>query len=159
MFKNISLGIYYPGDSILHRLQARTKLLLMLWFFACLVIANHHEWHFLPYIAAALLLFAGVAISGSSGRHMWQRMRLLVLLALIGAIPTVFFPDSTGRGALSTFGPLLFSYGLLRWILLLSIVAVTIYVLLSLLPLPALRNLQQRRRLRRMRILLLCIAF
>lgn len=159
MFKNISLGIYYPGDSILHRLQARTKLLLIMWFIVCLMFANQHEWHFLPYIAAALLLFAGVAISGSSPRHMWQRMRLLVLLAFIGAIPTVFFPDSTGRGALSTFGPFLFSYGLLQWILLLSIVAVTIYVLLFLLPVPALRNFQQRRWLRRIRILLLLIAF
>src|SRR6266566_3813895 len=78
MIKNISLGVYYPGDSLLHRLQARTKLLVLLWLFVFLTIANHREWHFAPYILVGLLVIAATGLSGVSFRHMWQRMWLLV---------------------------------------------------------------------------------
>lgn len=93
MFKNISLGVYYPGNSFMHRLQARTKLLVLVWFIVFLIVANHREWHFAPYIVIALLACIGVALSGIAPRHVWQRTRLLVLLAVIGAIPTVIFTE------------------------------------------------------------------
>jgi energy-coupling factor transport system permease protein len=93
MFKNISLGIYYPGNSFIHRLQARTKLLILLWFIIFLLVANHREWHFAPYVVIALLAGIGVALSGIAPGHIWQRTRLLVLLAVIGAIPTVIFTE------------------------------------------------------------------
>ena len=157
MFKNISLGIYYPGDTILHRLQARTKLLIMLCFIVCIVIANQNELDFVPYITAVLLLFAGVALSGMSLRFMWQRMRLLILLAFISAIPAIFYPDSQNR-SLSTLGPFPFSYSLLREVLLIYIVIVTIYILLFLLPLPALQTFRQRRWLRGLRTPLIILA-
>ncbi len=158
MFKNISLGIYYPGDTILHRLQARTKLLIMLTVIVCLVIANQNELDFVPYIAAVLLVFAGVALSGISLRLMWQRMRILVILALISAIPAIFYPDSQNR-SLATLGPFPFSYGLLRTILFTYMVIVTIYILLFLIPIPGLRSLQQRRWLRVLRSIVIIVAF
>src|SRR5260370_16569831 len=109
MFRNIALGIYYPGDSLLHRLQARTKLLVMLWFIIFFIVANQRQWHFAPYIVAIILLFTAIALSGISPGHLWHRMRLLVLLALIGAMPAVFFPDP-GSKPLRSLGPLLISY-------------------------------------------------
>lgn len=157
MFKNISLGIYYPGDTILHRLQARTKLLIMLCFIVCIVIANQNELDFVPYIAAVLLLFAGMALAGVSPSFMWQRMRLLVILALISAIPAIFYPDSQNR-SLATIGPFPFSYGLLREILLICMVIVTIYILSFLFPIPALQTFRQRRWLRVLRRLFIIIA-
>ena len=157
MFKNISLGIYYPGDTLMHRLQARTKLLIMFTFVVCIVIANQNELDFVPYIAAVLLLFIGIALAGISPRFMWQRMRILVILALIGAIPAIFYPDSENR-SLATLGPLPFSYGLLRTILLSYIVIVTIYLLIFLLPLPPFQTFRQRRWFRRPRILLIILA-
>ena len=151
MFKNISLGIYYPGDTILHRLQARTKLLIMLSLIVCIVIANQNELDFVPYIAAVLLLLAGIALAGVSPGFMWQRMRILVILALIGAVPAIFYPDSQNR-SLATLGPLPFSYSLLRTILLIYIVIVTIYILLFLLPPPTFQTFRQRGWLRSLRI-------
>lgn len=91
MFKNISLGVYYPGNSLLHHLQARTKLLILFWLVLFLIVANHREWHFTPYIIVATLACTGVAISGISPRHIWQRMWLLILFAILGAIPTLMF--------------------------------------------------------------------
>ena len=90
LLKNISLGMYYPGKSILHRLQARTKLLALSWIILCLIIANQHKWHFAPYIIVVALVSVGVILSGVSPREMWRRMWLLILLMALGAIPTLF---------------------------------------------------------------------
>src|SRR5205823_1887192 len=56
LFKNIALGVYYPGNSLIHRLQARTKLLALFWLVAALMVANQRPWHFVPYIAIVVLL-------------------------------------------------------------------------------------------------------
>src|SRR5205823_4918055 len=86
MLKNISLGMYYPGKSLLRRLQARTKLLALVWIAAWLMIANSRVWHFLPYIIAVIFFCIAVACSSISPRHIWRRMWLLLLLVLIGGI-------------------------------------------------------------------------
>jgi energy-coupling factor transport system permease protein len=157
MIRNISLGIYYPGDSLLHRLQARTKLLVMLWFAIFFIIANQRRWHFAPFIVAVLLLLSATALSGISPRHLWRRMRLLVLLALLGVIPAVFFPDSSGK-VLHTFGPLLVTYALMRWLILIYSSLVAIFILLLLLPIPALRSFSKHRWPRRIAIPLILLA-
>ena len=56
MFQYIPLGTYFPGDSLLHHLRARTKLLVMLWLTIFFFIANQRFWHFAPHTAAVLLL-------------------------------------------------------------------------------------------------------
>ena len=154
MFRNISLGIYYPGDSLLHRLQARTKLLVMLWFIIFFIVANQRQWHFAPYIVAIVLLFTAIALSGISPGHLWHRMRLLVLLALISAIPAIFFPDP-GSKPLHSFGPLLITYTQMHWIILIFSCLLAILILLFLLPIPALQSFRQHRWLRRISILLI----
>ncbi len=157
MFKNISLGIYYPGNSLLHRLQARTKLLILFYLTVYFIIASRRQWHFAPYIVAVLLVLTATALSGISPRHLWRRMRLLVLLAFLGAIPTAFFPDPTGT-PLHTFGPLLISYSLIHWITFVYSCLLAIFMLLLLLPIPALRGLRQHRWLRRLRIPLILLT-
>lgn len=92
MFQAIPIGTYYPGTSLLHRLRARTKLLVVLWIVIFLTIANHRTWHFLPYILAFLLIISGIALSALPFRLFWRRMRIPVLVALIGVIPTMLFP-------------------------------------------------------------------
>src|SRR5579859_6180226 len=105
LFKNISLGIYYPGDSLLHRLQARTKLLALFWLVATLIIANQRQWHFAPYIAIVVLLGIGIALAGISPSEMWRRIWLLLLLLLLGAIPSLSYTGTDTR-VLYAAGPL-----------------------------------------------------
>jgi len=50
MLKNVTLGTYYPGKSLIHRLQARTKLLTLFWIIVCMLIANQRLWHFATII-------------------------------------------------------------------------------------------------------------
>src|SRR5690348_752127 len=97
LFKNITLGVYYPGNSLLHRLQARTKLLALFWLVATLIIANQRQWHFAPYIALVVLVSIGIALAGISPREMWRRIWLLLLLLLLGAIPSLSYMDSDTR--------------------------------------------------------------
>jgi energy-coupling factor transport system permease protein len=159
MFKNVSLGTYYPGNSVLHRLQARTKLLLLLWFIIFLTIANNHFWHFAPYIVLLILALLAVALSGVRPHHMWQRMRLLVLFALIGAVPTLFTTDSESSvKPLYHIGPFTFSFALVRWTIIAYGALLTLYILLHFLPIPALQKLLQKRRFKRSRIPLILLT-
>src|SRR5438132_11025282 len=95
MFKNIALGIYHPGNSLLHRLQARTKLLVLLYLTIYFIIANRRVWHFAPYIVSVLLLLTAISLSAISFYYLWRRMRLLVLLSFLGPLPIVFSPHPT----------------------------------------------------------------
>src|SRR5712691_6568884 len=157
LFKNISLGVYYPGNSLLHRLQARTKLLLLVWLTTVLFVADQRMGHFVPYVIIVVLVCIGVVLSGISPHHFWQRMWLLTLFAVIGAIQTVFFPSDVSN-PLSTFGPFPVSYAVLRWALLAYFVLPTAYILLFLLPFPAFRSLRQNRWLKRIRIPLILLT-
>ncbi len=164
MLKNISLntvsslGIYYPGNSILHRLQARTKLLVMFWFLVVFFIANQRVWHFTPYIVIGLLMIITVKISGVSFRHMWQRMWILILLGAIGAIPTAFIPDNPANNPVLTIGPLPVTFGLLRNALLIYGTAFVLYFVVFLLPVERIRRMRHRRWFKLLHSLLVLLA-
>ena len=102
MLEDLSLGVYSPGSSILHRLRARTKLVALLWLALLLVVANQRRWHFAPYVAVAMLTFAAVVVSGVPPRAIWRQLRLLLLAVAIGSIPVIMFTEGT---PLRTFGP------------------------------------------------------
>jgi len=157
MFQNISLGIYYPGNSLLHRLQARTKLLLLVWFIVCLTIANHNIWHFAPYIVVAILFCIGIALSGISPRQLWQRVWLLTLLAVIGAIPTVLIPE-TLSSPLHIYGPFTFLFAQVFVAVFIYAFLLALYILIVSLRMPAIRQMRKQRWFRLIGIALLLIT-
>jgi energy-coupling factor transport system permease protein len=160
MFNTISLGVYYPANSFVHRLQARTKLLLIVWLAVFFTIANHRFWHFAPYILAIVLLFGSVALAGISPGYLWQRLRLLILFALIGIIPTLIFFSSSDAAhpPLGIYGPLPVPYGTLRLVMAGYGIALLLYIAVTLLPLSAIRQGRRARWFRRVRVLLILLA-
>lgn len=152
MLRNISLGTYYPGKSLLHRLQARTKLLVQFFIVVSLVIAGQRQWHFMPFIVLVLLLMTSIFISRISPCELWRRMWLLTLLTLIGAVTVLFSLSGNGDKALYTLGPLAVAYAVARESALLF--ALCILVVLVAFYLPPLRFLRRRLWLRRVRFLL-----
>ncbi len=164
LFRNIPVGIYYPRNSLLHNLQARTKLLILAWLVPWLILANHREWHFLPYIVLVVLVCIGIASARIPPREIWRRTWLIVIFFALGAIP-VLSSTSVDNKKLSALGPLITSYGLARAVLLVGGALFAVVSLSSLLPVPALHALWRRRGLRWLRILSLlvvlsaCIAF
>lgn len=153
-----SLGIYYPGNSILHRLQARTKLLALFWLLIIYYIAAQRTWHFAPYIVIGLLTLLAVRVSGVSFRQMWRRMWILILFGVIGAIPTAFIPDNPADHPVLIMGPLPMTYGLLRTILLSYGALFVVYFIVTLPYTARMRALRQRRWFRVLRFLLACFA-
>lgn len=131
MLKNVSLGTYYPGKSVLHRLQARTKLLVVLIIVVSLIFAGQHSWHFLPYIAVVILL--GIAIAGShiSPHELWRRMWLLIALTVIGALTVLFSLSDNSDRVLYAFGPLPIPYGIARQCTLLVACVLLLFLILS----------------------------
>jgi energy-coupling factor transport system permease protein len=117
MLRNISLGVYYPGDSLVHRLQARTKLLLMAWIVVWLVVAHRFFWHFAPTMVVLGFSFGGLLLAGISPRTIWRRMWLITLLLLLGAIPILFSTEVDSR-KLYPIGPFLTTYGFVNTTLL-----------------------------------------
>ncbi len=157
MFSRISPGVYYPGNSLLHRLQARTKLLIMLWLAVVVAIANGNEWHFAPYIVIIGLLVLAIVLSGIPPRMLWQRLWLLLLLTLIGIPPAMFFTN-VGTRILATYGPWPVAYGMLRLTILIYSIVPLAYLLASLLPNPTLRAMRRRPWFRFTRMLVLLLT-
>ena len=59
MLKDITLGQYFPGSTLAHRLDPRTKLMMVLIYIVALFCAKS----FLSYGILALFLFVSVRIS------------------------------------------------------------------------------------------------
>jgi len=147
LLEQISLGIYYPGCSLLHRLQARTKLLITVMFVVALVVAAGTYWDFTPYLVAVALVITGVGCSGSSLAVLGRRLWFLALLVGLGMVIGLPAPVGVPGRALLVLPALLLS----PTVLLVLALAGALLVLLPLLFLlvPALRSTRPGRWLRR----------
>ncbi|HEX7736316.1 MAG TPA: energy-coupling factor transporter transmembrane component T [Ktedonobacteraceae bacterium] len=163
LLKNVSFGVYYPGTSFLHRLQARTKLLAMVMCLCALLIDQFFFYgHLAPYGMALLLIVCGVACSGISVLEIARRMWLLLLIVLFSAILTLLIPAHVilpGNGqVLYSLPPLMLTPALLSSVALTLAGLVVAYLLLSRLPLEALRRPKFRRGLRRARLVIVWVV-
>jgi energy-coupling factor transport system permease protein len=105
MFENIPFGVYMPGDSPIHRLQARTKLLLLAWFVVWLVVADHRFWHFAPYIVMSCFALGSTLMAGLSLSMLWRRMWLIASLVIISDVVVLFYREGTKDKTLYAIGP------------------------------------------------------
>jgi energy-coupling factor transport system permease protein len=152
MFKYIPLGLYVPGKSLLHRLQARTKWILLLWIVIWVLIANQRQWHFIPYIALGGLIAIALIISKISLRDIGRKLWLVLILLAIGFIPGLF-TYSNGDTLLHSFGPWMLPRNSLLILLLIGCGFMFICLMFSWVPF--LRRSVIQRRLRRMNVLLI----
>lgn len=79
MLKDITLGQYYPVNSVLHRLDPRTKLFGTMIFIISLFIAND-IW---GYLIATGFLAGAIVISQVPVRYMVRGLKAIVFLLLI----------------------------------------------------------------------------
>jgi energy-coupling factor transport system permease protein len=135
LLENISLGIYYPGLSLLHRLQARTKLLLMLMFVVALVVAGGSYWDFTPYLVAVALVICGVSCSGSSLGALGRRLWFLALLVGLGVVIGLPAPVGVPGRVLVIFPVLLLSLPVLLGLALAGALLLLVVALFVFLPL------------------------
>ena len=97
--KDITLGQYYPGESAVHRLDPRTKILGTLVFLVSLFVVDR----FPGFLLAAAFLGSLIAISGVPFKFMSKGLKPVMLLIILTMVLNVF----TGSGdPLLTLGPL-----------------------------------------------------
>ena len=152
MFDHLALGVYYPADSLLHRLQARTKLVALLWLIVFVTVANRQaSWRPTPYVGLVALVIAAIALSGISPMHIWRRVRLLALLSAIGVLITILFLEDEGKPLL-IIGPVQISDQLALAATLLACAALAIVLALALPGQATARAIWRRRWLLRSRV-------
>ncbi|MBE5972480.1 MAG: energy-coupling factor transporter transmembrane protein EcfT [Lachnoclostridium sp.] len=91
MLRDITLGQYYPIDSVLHRMDPRTKLFGTMVYIASLFIADS----LLVYVAAALFLVAAIRLSKVPVKFMVRGLKSVLVLLLISVSFNLFLTPGT----------------------------------------------------------------
>ena len=87
MLKDITLGQYFPGNSLAHRLDPRTKILLTVLYIVALFCA---KW-FVSYALAAVLLIAGIMVSGVALRALVRGLKPILYIICFTAVLNLFY--------------------------------------------------------------------
>ena len=89
MIREITLGQYYPVDSVLHRMDPRTKLFGTMVFIISLFLADHIG----AYAIATVFLASAIAISRVPFKFMVRGLKAVVFLLLISVSFNLFLTD------------------------------------------------------------------
>ena len=89
MLKDITLGQYFPGNTPVHRLDPRTKLLLVVVYIVALFLC---EW-FISYGLMALFLVTAIVLSRIRPKALLRGLKPLLIIILFTALLNLFFTD------------------------------------------------------------------
>ena len=87
MIKNITLGQYFPGNTFIHRLDPRTKLVLTIVYIVVLFVA--HTW--MAYALTAVFLIVCVAVSRIRPASLLRGLKPLFIIILLTALLNLFY--------------------------------------------------------------------
>ncbi len=87
MLKDITLGQYFPGDSLAHRLDPRTKLILTVLYIVILFCATS----FLSYGLVAALLVMGIKVSGVAPKALVRGLKPILFIICFTAVLNLFY--------------------------------------------------------------------
>ena len=87
MLKDITLGQYFPGDTPVHRLDPRTKLILMITYITALFMARG----FIAYAFMFSILVLSLAISKIKPRAVLRGLRPVFIIIIITVFLNIFF--------------------------------------------------------------------
>ncbi len=86
MFKDITLGQYFPGDSYIHRLDPRTKIMGMILYIVAVFLVDP-IWLFLP---VALFVIAVTAASKVPLSYLWRSLKPLRFILIFMFVLNLF---------------------------------------------------------------------
>ncbi|MBP3633543.1 MAG: energy-coupling factor transporter transmembrane protein EcfT [Oscillospiraceae bacterium] len=87
MLKDITLGQFFPGDTLVHRLDPRTKLLLVVVYIIALFSAKNY----VSYALVLLALISVVAISRISVKVLLKSMKPLLFIIILTGLLNLFY--------------------------------------------------------------------
>jgi len=82
MIKDVALGQYFPGNSIIHRLDPRTKLILTIAYIVILFICDG----VVPYAIMTAFLLGVILLTRISLRLIFKSVRPILILLIFTAV-------------------------------------------------------------------------
>ena len=86
MIRDITIGQYYPANSVIHRLDPRTKIVCTLLFLVSLFVQNS----FLGYVTATLFLGLVIYLSRVPFKFIVKGLKPIVILLLFTVLMNLF---------------------------------------------------------------------
>ena len=109
MLKDITLGQYFPGNSVIHRLDPRTKLIMLVVYIVALFCAAN----WISYALTLVFLIVVIAASTIPLKSILRGMKPLVLILVFTGVLNLFF--TPGQTQLVSFwGITIYTEGLVR---------------------------------------------
>ena len=91
MLKDITLGQFFPGDTVVHRLDPRTKLIMTVLYIAALFVAKS----FVSYAAVLAFLILIVALSRIRLKTILRGLKPLIIVIALSALLNLFYTEGT----------------------------------------------------------------
>lgn len=89
MLRDVTLGQYFPGNTIVHRLDPRTKLLMTLVYIVALFLC---KW-FVSYGLMLAFLVTAIALSRIRPKALFKGLKPLIVIIVFTAIINLFYTD------------------------------------------------------------------
>ena len=87
MLKDITLGQYYPGDSVVHRLDPRVKMILMIVYIVMVFLVQG----FLGYVCLAAFLAAATLLSHIRVKFLLRSIRPVLFIVVFTFLLNILF--------------------------------------------------------------------
>ena len=87
MISDITLGQFFPGESLIHKLDPRTKIILAMLFIANVFLANNTA----AFCFLTLITFTLIFISKISVKTILKGVKPIIVILIFTAIINVFF--------------------------------------------------------------------
>ena len=87
MLKDITLGQYFPGDTLVHRLDPRTKLIMTVLYIVVLFLAKGP----VSYLAVFLFLATSIGVSRIRLKTILSGLKPILILILITAVLNLLY--------------------------------------------------------------------
>ena len=89
MLKDITLGQYFPGKSVIHRLDPRTKLISVVLYIVALFMAK--SW--VSYGVMLIFLISVIVASGIPGKAFIRGMKPLIMILVFTGVLNLFYTE------------------------------------------------------------------
>ena len=110
MISDITLGQFFPGNSLIHKLDPRTKILIAVLFIVAVFLANNPAAFFLLTLITAFLIL----ISGISMRTVLKSLKPIIVILVFTALINVFLTSGEGEPLVSFWVVKIYTEGIVR---------------------------------------------
>ena len=91
MLKDITLGQFFPGDTIVHRLDARTKLILVVLY----IVALFQAAAWISYGVISLITALCLRLSHISAKNIFKGLKPMLFIIVLTALLNIFYTTGT----------------------------------------------------------------